>query len=162
MIPAQASLVLIKPDAMQRGLMGAVLTKLEEAKLLLIGAKIVRVGRPLAEAHYQPLREKPFFREIVDYLCGTLHGGASVLALVYHGPQAIAKIRALAGATNPDLADPASIRGTYGRVTTRGLMENVMHASSDEAEARREIALWFRPEELLEPVLEERREQAAR
>lgn len=145
----QATLVLIKPDAIVRRLTGLVLFQLAEAQLAMIGARVARVSRELAEAHYQPLRGKPFFDELIRYLCGELHGVDHVLAFVYCGPGAIEKIRQLAGATNPEQAEPTSIRGAYGRLTTRGVMENVLHASSDEREAEREIKLWFRPDELL-------------
>ena len=148
----EATLVLIKPDAIQRGLTGYVLTRLDEARLSMIGAKIVRVTRALAEDHYHALRDKPFFPDLIRHLCGELHGVDHVLAFVYAGPGAIAKVRQLAGATNPEAAEPASIRGAVGRMTTGGIMENVLHASSDEREAAREIALWFRPEELLRPL----------
>ncbi len=145
----QAALVLIKPDAIKRQLMGVALSRLETLNLKLIGAKVVRVDPALAQAHYQSLREKPFFEELIQYLCGKLHDVDFVLALVFWGEEAIRRIRQLAGATNPEAADPTTIRGAYGRVTTQGWMENLLHASSDESEARREIPLWFRPEELL-------------
>ena len=147
----QATLVLIKPDAIQRGLVGAVLSRLEELRLELLGAKVVRVERALAEVHYQQLRDKPFFEEIVDYLQGTLHGTHYVLALVFWGADAIEQVRRLAGATHPEQAEPKSIRGALGRMTTAGVMENVLHASSDPQEADREIRLWFQPHELLPP-----------
>ena len=147
----QTVLVLIKPDAIKRQLMGAVLSRLETLDLQLIGVKVVRVNRALAEEHYKPLRGKPFFEELIQYLCGELHGVGFVLALVFRGEEAIRRIRQLAGATNPEAADPTTIRGAYGRLTTKGWMDNVLHASSDESEAQREITLWFRPEELLVP-----------
>lgn len=147
----QAVLVVIKPDAIKRQLMGVVLSRLETLDLQLIGAKVVRVDRALAEEHYKPLRGKPFFEELIQYLCGELHGVGFVLALVFRGEEAIRRVRQLAGATNPEAADPTTIRGAYGRLTTKGWMENVLHASSDEAETQRELALWFRPEELLVP-----------
>lgn len=145
----QAALVLVKPDAIKRQLMGAVLSRLETLDLELIGAKVVRVDRALAQEHYKPLREKPFFEELIQYLCGQLHHVDFVLALVFWGEEAIRRIRQLVGATNPEAADPTTIRGAYGRVTTQGWMENLLHASSDESEAQREIPLWFHPEELL-------------
>lgn len=148
----EATLVLIKPDAIRRRLTGAVLSRLDELGFEVIGAKTVRVSRALAEEHYKPLREKPFYDELIHYLCGELHGVEYVLALVYYGPGAIEAVRRLAGSTNPEQAEPASIRGALGRLTTSGLMENVLHASSDEQEAQREITLWFRPEELLVPI----------
>lgn len=145
----QRCLVLIKPDAIKRKLTGTVLSRLDELDLALVGAKVARVSRTLAEEHYQPLRGQPFFGALIQYLCGQWHGVDRILALVYAGPEAIARIRRLAGATNPEAAEPTTIRGAYGRLTTTGMMENVIHASSNEQEANREIALWFRPEELL-------------
>lgn len=146
----EATLVLIKPDAIARGLTGAVLTRLDQLGLRVIGAKAVRVSRRLAAEHYQALRGKPFFEGLIQHITGQLHGVNYVLALVYAGPGAIARVRRAAGATNPEQADPASLRGRFGR-NTAGVMENVLHASSDAREAEREIALWFRPGELLSP-----------
>ena len=148
----EATLVLVKPDAIARGLTGAVLSRLAEAKLALAGAKAMRVSRELAEEHYKPLKGKPFYDELIRYLCGELHGINHVLALVYIGSGAVGRVRQLAGATNPEHADPSTIRGALGRITTKGVMENVLHASSDLQEAEREIKLWFRPEELLVQV----------
>ncbi|HAM40502.1 MAG TPA: nucleoside-diphosphate kinase [Candidatus Omnitrophica bacterium] len=145
----QAVLVLIKPDAIQRKLTGAVLARLESLDVKLIGAKAVRVDHALAEEHYTRLRGKPFFDDMIRYLCGELHGVEFVVALVFWGEEAIRQIRHVAGATNPEAAAPGTIRGAYGCLTSGGRMENVLHASSDESEAKREIALWFRPEELL-------------
>ena len=145
----QATLVLIKPDAMRRGLTGAVFSRLDALQLEVIGAKAVCVGKELAEEHYKNIREKPFFREAVDYLQGKFHGTSCVLAFVLWGDEAVEHVRQLAGATHPEKADPTSIRGSLGRMTATGLMENVLHASSDLLEAEREIKLWFRPNELL-------------
>ena len=145
----EATLVVIKPDATKRGLMGAALSRLEPLRLELIGAKAVRVSEALAKAHYQPIQDKPFFNEAVAHLRGQLHEVFSVLALVFWGRDAVARVREVTGATNPEKAKPLSIRGALGRNLSTGLMENVLHASSDAAEARREIQLWFKPEELL-------------
>lgn len=152
----QATLVLIKPDAIRRGLTGAVLSRLDALQLEIIGAKTVRVSRQLAEAHYQHLRDKPFFSELLDHLQGKLHDTAYVLAFVYWGPDAIARVRQVTGATHPEQADPLSIRGSMGRITASGLMENLLHASADPREAQREIRLWFRPQELLRDCLPKR------
>jgi nucleoside-diphosphate kinase len=122
---------------------------LSETKLEIVAAKMVRVKRELAEAHYQHLKDKPFFEELVKYLQGELHDRKKVMALVYWGPDAIKKCRALAGATNPEQADPTSIRGSYGRILTTGLFENVIHVSSDASEAEREIKLWFEPADII-------------
>src|SRR3989339_2758 len=143
-------LVLIKPDGLKKSLTGNIITKLSEAKLVIVGAKVVEVSRELAEEHYKQLNDKPFFGELIDYIQGRLHGKAynRVLALVYQGDDAIAKLRQIAGATNPEEADSVSIRGAYGRITTKGVYENVIHCSSDPLEAKREIQLWFKPDEL--------------
>ena len=150
-MPDQATLVLIKPDAIARGLVGAVLSKLEELRLEVIGAKAAPVSRQLAEAHYESIKEKPFFRETVDYLQGKFHGTQAILALVLWGDNAIERVRVLTGATHPEKADPRSIRGAFGRMATSGLMENIMHASADPDDAKREISLWFTPQELTRP-----------
>lgn len=148
----EATLVIIKPDAIQRGLVGAVWSRLETLRLEIVGAKAVQVSKELAEIHYSHLKEKPFFGEIVDYLQGKLHGTSYVLVFVLWGEHAIARVRDLLGATHPEQADPSSIRGAFGRITTAGVMENLAHASSDAREAQREIPLWFKPHELLRPV----------
>ncbi len=145
----QATLVIIKPDGLKKSLTGNILSRLAETKLKIAAAKVVKVDETLANEHYRHLKEKPFFPELIGYIMGKPYGENRVLALVYQGPGAIEKIRAIAGATNPEQADPVSIRGAYGRILTSGLFENVIHASSDEAEAEREIKLWFEPQEII-------------
>ena len=145
----QAVLILIKPDGLKKSLTGNILTRLSETKLEIVAAKMVRVSRQLAEEHYKQLKDKPFFGEIIKYLQGELHDRRKVMALVYWGNDAITKCRALAGATNPEEAESTSIRGSYGRITTNGVYENVVHVSSNESEAEREIKLWFAPEEII-------------
>jgi len=145
----EASLVVIKPDAIARRLAGVVLSRLEALGLEIIGAKVVRVTQELAEEHYRHIKEKPFFQETVDFMRGKFHDVEGVLAFVFWGPNAVRLIREAAGATNPDRAEPATLRAGLGRNTATGLMENVLHASSDPAEAQREIRLWFKPEELI-------------
>ncbi len=147
----QKTLVLIKPDGLKKSLTGNILTKLSEAKLQIIGAKVVKVSEELAKEHYYQLKDQPFYDELIKYLQGELHGEPykRVLAFVYCGDDAIEKVRRIAGATNPEEADPISIRGAYGRINTTGLYENVIHASSDPDEAEREIKLWFKPEEIV-------------
>jgi len=146
---SQAVLILIKPDGLKKSLTGNILTRLSETKLEIVAAKMVRVSAELAQEHYKHLKEKPFFGEITKYLQGELHDRKKVMALVYWGKDAIKKCRDLAGATNPEEADPTSIRGSYGRITTSGVYENVIHVSSDEQEAQREIKLWFNPDEVI-------------
>ncbi|MFA6130354.1 MAG: nucleoside-diphosphate kinase [Candidatus Omnitrophota bacterium] len=145
----QAVLILIKPDGLKKSLTGNILTRLSETKLEIVAAKMVRVSKELAEEHYKHLEDKPFFGEIIKYLQGELHDRKKVMALVYWGEDAIRKCRELAGATNPEEADSTSIRGSYGRITTSGVYENVIHVSSNESEAEREIKLWFSPGEII-------------
>ncbi len=146
---AEQTLVIIKPDGLKKSLTGNILTRLSEAKLEIAAAKAVCVTRELAGEHYCHMKDKPFFDELLDYLMGNLHGRKKVLALVYHGDNAITLVRNICGGTNPESADPTSIRGSYGRITTKGLFENIIHASSSPEEAEREIKLWFKPEELV-------------
>ena len=142
------TLVLIKPDGLKKSLTGNVLTRLSETKLDIVAAKIVRVSRKLAEEHYGHMREKPFYNELIRYIMGDYHK-KKVMALVYWGPDALGKVREICGSTNPEEADVVSIRGQYGRITTKGVYENVIHASTDKKEAEREIKLWFEPDELI-------------
>lgn len=145
----ESTLVLIKPDAIRRGLIGASIARLEPLQLEIVGAKVVCVSRELAVEHYQHLRDKPFFEQLLEHLQGHLHGTPSVLAFVLRGDDAIVRVRDVTGATHPEQAHPTTIRGSFGRMTESGIMENVVHASADSREAQREIALWFTPQELL-------------
>jgi nucleoside-diphosphate kinase len=145
----EATLILIKPDGLKKSLTGNILARLSETKLEIVAAKIKRVSRELAIAHYQHLKDKPFFEDLIKYLQGEIHNRRKVMALIYWGEDAIKKCRQLAGATNPEEADSTSIRGSYGRITTRGLYENVIHVSSNEPEAEREIKLWFSPDDII-------------
>ncbi|RLD17623.1 MAG: nucleoside-diphosphate kinase [Caldiserica bacterium] len=145
----EQTLVLIKPDGLKKSLTGNILTRLSETRLEIAGAKVVKVTRELAEKHYAHLKDKPFFEELIKYIMGELHERKKVMALVYHGEDAIKKVRQLCGETNPEKAAPDTIRGQYGRITTSGVYENVVHASANREEAEREIKLWFSPEELV-------------
>ena len=145
----QQVLILIKPDGLKKSLTGNILTRLSETKLEIVAAKMVRVSKELAAEHYRHMKDKPFFEELIQYIQGTLHDRKKVMAMVYWGEDAITKIRQIAGATNPEEADSTTIRGSYGRITTKGLYENVLHTSSSEAEAEREIKLWFHPDDII-------------
>lgn len=145
----QATLILVKPDGLKKSLTGNILTRLSETKLEIVAAKISRVSRELAEEHYQQLKDKPFFEELIKYIRGELHNRRKVMALIYWGEEAILKCRQLAGATNPEEAEATSIRGAYGRITTSGVYENVIHVSANETDAEREIKLWFQPQEII-------------
>ena len=154
MAETEVTFVIVKPDGLKKSLTGNILTKLAEARFMIVGAKVVRVSRALAEAHYQHLKEKPFFNDLIEYIQGKPYGPdfERVMALVYKGPNAIKKVREIAGATNPEEADSVSIRGSFGRITTKGVFENVIHASSDAKDAEREIKLWFKPEEIVTDI----------
>ncbi|MEI6438065.1 MAG: nucleoside-diphosphate kinase [Candidatus Omnitrophota bacterium] len=146
-------LVIIKPDGMLKGHAGHVLSRFEETDLMLVGGRVVKVTRELAEKHYAHLKDKPFFVELIRFLTGELHQNHDmVLALVFSGEDAVKIGRHIAGATNPELAEPHSIRGSLGRVTTKGVFENVIHVSSDPGEGEREIKLWFTPDEVARDI----------
>ena len=145
----ESVLVLIKPDGVQKAIVGEVMSKFMDGELSLRALKMVKVSKKLAEAHYGHVKSKFFFKEIVSYLTGDLHGQSPVIAMVFAGKDAIKKCRSIAGATNPEEASPRSVRGKFGRITTKGVYENLVHVSSDEKEAEREIKLWFKKNELL-------------
>jgi len=146
---AEQALILIKPDGLSKSLTGNILTRLSETKLEIVAAKMVRVTRELATEHYRNLKDKPFFEDVIKYIMGQYHDRKKVMAMIYWGEGAIKRCRDLAGATNPEEADPVSIRGSYGRIKTTGVYENVIHVSSDPKEAEREIKLWFDPTEII-------------
>ena len=162
----EPTLILIKPDGLVKSLTGNILTRLSESKLEIVAAKMARVSDELAREHYKHMKQKPFFEELVKYIKGELHDRCKVLAMIYYGEGAIEKVRELAGATNPEDADSISIRGQYGRITTKGVYENVIHASGNPKEAEREIKLWFEPGEIIvnlypaRAVSRERKEKA--
>lgn len=145
----EATLILIKPDGLKKSLTGNILTRLSETKLTIIGTKVLKVSRDLAEKHYAHLKDKPFFDELINYIQGKIHKLERVMALVYYGDGAIEKVRKICGATNPEEAEPTTIRGAYGRILTSGLFENVIHASSNNSDAEREIKLWFEPADIV-------------
>lgn len=157
----EKTLVLIKPDGIIKDLIGTIINDLSSARLKIIGAKIVKVSKELAEKHYCDLKcnlstkfgeDKgcKIYTEIINYLQGKYHADR-VLALVYAGEDAIQKIRKIAGETNPEKAEPNSIRGKYGRVNSKiEIIENVIHCSDSQESAKREIELWFKTEEIIE------------
>ncbi|MDP3052667.1 MAG: nucleoside-diphosphate kinase [bacterium] len=150
----QQTLVIVKPDGLIKSLTGNILTALSETKLKIVGAKILKVPKKLAEIHYQELKfKKPkVFPEAVKYLMGGFHTDR-VLALVYQGQNAVNSIRKICGSTNPEEADSTSIRGRYGRINSKtGVFENVIHTSESVKNAEKEIKLWFKPEELTEVI----------
>ena len=130
----ERTLVLIKPDAMERGLAGEILGRLERRGLVLRGADLVHVDRDLAERHYAEHREKPFFEELVEFITSS-----PTLALVVEGDGAIGLVRATMGATNPANAAPGTIRGDLAL----SMPDNLVHGSDSPESATRELALWF-------------------
>jgi nucleoside-diphosphate kinase len=140
MAELQRTLLLVKPDGVQRQLVGRVLTRFEDRGLKLVGLKLVWVDKALAEQHYAVHRDKPFFRGLVDFITS-----GPLVAAVLEGPNAIAIVRAMNGATRPHEAAPGSIRGDLAVETA----QNLVHASDSPETAEAELALWFRPEELI-------------
>jgi nucleoside-diphosphate kinase len=136
----ESTLILVKPDAMTRGLAGEILSRFETRGLELRGAKLVRVDRDLAERHYDVHREKPFFGELVEFITS-----GPTLALVLVGEGAIATCRKTIGATNPAEAEPGSIRGDLAL----SMPDNLVHGSDSVETAEQEIALWFSDDELV-------------
>lgn len=144
----QPALVIIKPDGISKGLIGSIITKFEKTELEIIAMHVAKATRELAEEHYKHIRGTPFFNGVISYLLGEFHEQKKLLAIIFYGDKAIKKCREVAGATNPEEANPRSIRGSFGRITTRGIYENVVHVSSDPDEAEREIKLWFSPDDV--------------
>jgi len=130
----ERSLILIKPDAVERALAGDILGRIERRGFTLRAAKLLRVDRALGEEHYAEHREKPFFGELVDFITS-----APTLALVVEGEDAIATLRTTIGATNPGEAAPGTIRGDLALA----MPNNLVHGSDSPESAAREIALWF-------------------
>ncbi len=141
MAGTERTLVLIKPDGVQRQLIGRILARYEERGLKVVGLKLVRVDRGLAERHYDAHRAKRFFAGLVDFITS-----APLVALALDGPNAIAVVRAINGATRPHEAAPGTVRGDFALETA----QNIVHASDGPEAASTELALWFSPEELLD------------
>ena len=150
----QYTLIILKPDALVKSLTGNILTRLSEARLRIIAAKIVKVSREIAEKHYAHLKDQPFFNDLYDYFSGKTYGPdyERVLVMVFEGEDAISKVRKIAGATNPLEADPITIRGAYGRINKKGIMENVIHCSDSDESAENEVKMWFKPDDIVESI----------
>ncbi len=136
----ERSLILIKPDALERKLAGEILARIERRGLTLRAGKLVHVDRTLGETHYAEHREKPFFAELVEFITS-----GPTLALVVEGDGAIATMRKTIGATNPAEAEPGSIRGDLAS----SMPNNLVHGSDSPESAEREVALWFSDDELV-------------
>jgi nucleoside-diphosphate kinase len=133
-LPVESTLVLIKPDALERKLAGEILARFERRGLEIRSARLLTVDRALADEHYAEHREKPFFGELVEFITS-----APTLALVLEGESAISVVRTTVGATNPTDAAPGTIRGDLALA----MPDNLVHGSDSPESAQREIALWF-------------------
>jgi len=139
--PKEKTLVLAKPDAIQRGLLGEIISRFEKRGLKLVAAKLVSVSSDFAEKHYAIHKGKPFYEGLVDYITS-----APVMAMVWEGENAVSAIRQTVGATNPLEAAPGTIRHDLAILTSR----NLIHASDSVENAKKEISLWFQPSEISE------------
>jgi nucleoside-diphosphate kinase len=133
-------LVLVKPDGVQRGLVGEIIRRLERRGLRLTAARFMMVSHELAERHYAVHKGKPFYNGLIAYITS-----APVMAMVWEGPNAIAAVRQTMGATRPTEAAPGSVRHDFGLEVGR----NLTHASDSGQTAEEEVALWFSPEEIV-------------
>ncbi len=136
----ERTFVLVKPDGVQRGLIGEVTARLEKRGLKLVAAKFMQVSRSLAERHYAIHKGKPFYEGLVNYITS-----APVMAMVWEGPGAVAAVRQTMGATRPTEAAPGTVRHDFALTIGR----NLTHASDSVENGEAEIALWFKPEELV-------------
>ena len=136
----EQSLVLVKPDGVQRGLIGEVISRLERRGLRLVAARFVSVSQELAETHYAIHKGKPFYEPLIRYITSS-----PVMAMVWEGPNAIAAIRQTMGSTRPLEAAPGSLRHDFALEVGR----NLTHASDSVENGRAEVALWFRPDEIV-------------
>lgn len=137
----ERSFVMVKPDGVQRGLIGEIMSRLERRGLRLIGAKFTAVSREMAEKHYAIHKGKPFFDGLIEYITSS-----PVLAMAWEGPGAIGAIRQTMGATKPLEAAPGSVRHDFGLEIGR----NLTHASDSPENGEAEVALWFAKDELVE------------
>ncbi|MCL0107630.1 nucleoside-diphosphate kinase [Peptococcaceae bacterium] len=136
----ERTFIMIKPDAVQRGLIGEIINRFVKKGYKLVAMKLMQIPRSLAEQHYTEHKDKPFFESLIQYITS-----APVVAMVWEGKEIVATARVMIGATDPLKAAPGSIRGTYGV----DLGRNVIHASDSKESAKREIELFFKPEEIL-------------
>jgi nucleoside-diphosphate kinase len=136
----ERTLVLVKPDGVQRGLVGEVISRLEAKGLRLCACKVLQVTEELARRHYAPHADKPFFPGLVAFITS-----GPVVAMAWEGPGAIGAVRAVMGATDPQKAAPGTIRGDLAL----DIGQNLVHGSDGPESAERELGLFFRPDELV-------------
>ncbi|MGQ9754241.1 MAG: nucleoside-diphosphate kinase [Thermaceae bacterium] len=138
----ERTFVMVKPDGVRRGLVGEILRRFERKGFRIVGLKMLKISKELAETHYTEHREKPFFQGLVNFITS-----GPVVAFVLEGEGVIAEVRKMMGATHPKDALPGTIRGDFAT----SIDENVIHGSATEEDAKREIALFFREEDLVGP-----------
>lgn len=136
----ERTFVMIKPDGVQRRLIGKILQRFEEAGLKIVAMKFLKVSHELAEKHYEVHKGKPFYESLIKYITS-----GPVVAMVIEGQNAIERVRKMVGATDPQKADPGTIRGDFCQHIGR----NVIHASDGKETAEKEISLWFSEDEII-------------
>ncbi|HUY56979.1 MAG TPA: nucleoside-diphosphate kinase [Candidatus Micrarchaeaceae archaeon] len=139
-LTVERTLVMIKPDGVQRGLVGELVGRFERRGLHLVGLKLMSVSRELAERHYGEHRDRPFFAAVIDFITSS-----PIVAMVWEGPNAVSMVRSMMGPTNPATAASGTIRGDFGI----DIGQNVIHGSDSPARAEQEIALFFAEAELV-------------
>ena len=135
----EQSLVLIKPDAVQRGLIGTIISRLERRGLKVVAMKMLHMDKALAQRHYAIHQGKPFFNDLVEFITSS-----PIVAMVFEGDRAIEIVRQTMGATDPAKANPGTIRGDFGL----DIQHNLLHGSDSLETAKQEISLFFKPEEI--------------
>lgn len=136
----ETTLILIKPDGVQRSLSGEIIQRLERSGLKITGLKLLHVDEALAKKHYAEHDGKPFFNDLVEYICS-----APIIALAISGPNAVQKSRTLIGKTNPLESEPGTIRGDFGLEISR----NLIHGSASTEDAEREVSIFFEKNEII-------------
>ncbi|MQF85624.1 MAG: nucleoside-diphosphate kinase [SAR202 cluster bacterium] len=136
----ETTLILIKPDGVQRSLSGEILSRLEKSGLKISGLKLLHVDENLAKQHYAEHEGKPFFNDLVEYICSS-----PIIALALSGPNAVQKSRSLIGKTNPLESEPGTIRGDFGLEISR----NLIHGSASVEDAEREVNIFFAKDEII-------------
>jgi nucleoside-diphosphate kinase len=136
----EQTLVLIKPDGVQRGLMGEIISRLEKRGLKMIACKFLMVSPEFAEKHYAIHKGKPFYEALITFITS-----APVMAMVWEGPEAVSAVRQTMGATRPLEAAPGTVRHDFALQ----VRHNITHASDTPENAQREVEMWFKPEELI-------------
>lgn len=136
----ERTFLMVKPDGVQRNLIGEIVSRFEKKGFTLVGAKLIAVSKELAETHYGEHKERPFFGELVDFITS-----APVFAMVWEGENVISEARKMMGKTNPQEALPGTIRGDFGMQVSM----NIIHGSDSPESAKREIELFFNEEDVL-------------